>query len=281
MSKQWSAASLAEVYHWACMSELQALKPGNVHIFADGHGMTIQDFFKSADATALLIAQEHIDVGQRIYLAVEATQKAVALNTNLGLILLCAPLIHTALHANHQLSFAENLQETLAKLTIDDARLVAKAIVLAQPAGLGNVATHDVNDQPNVSLLALMVAAQGQDRIAWQYANAYQDILGFGLTQYTTALSRWDNQAWATCALYLSFLAYQPDSHIVRKYGIKVAEEVMVEAQALELEFNLSLNPKLVQKKLLAWDASLKSRNINPGTSADLTVASLLASCLV
>ena len=70
MNKQWSAAALAKAYHWACMSELQALKPGNVHMFADGHGMTIQDFFKSADATAWLIAQDHIGVGQRIYLAV-------------------------------------------------------------------------------------------------------------------------------------------------------------------------------------------------------------------
>jgi triphosphoribosyl-dephospho-CoA synthase len=281
MSKQWSAAALAEAYHWACMAELQALKPGNVHIFADGHGMTIQDFFKSADATALLIAQDHIGVGQRIYLAVEATQQAVALNTNLGLILLCAPMIHAALHSNPQKSFAEDLLTTLDQLTIDDARLTARAIVLAQPAGLGSVATNDVNDQPSVSLLALMVAAQEKDRIAWQYANAYQDILGFGLEKYTAAMSRWDNQAWATCALYLSFLAYQPDSHIVRKHGINVATEVMVEAQALEVEFNLSSNPKLVQKKLRAWDASLKSRNLNPGTSADLTVACLLASCLV
>ena len=281
MSKQWNSATLAEAYHWACMSELQALKPGNVHIFADGHGMTIQDFFKSADVTASLIAQDHISVGQRIYLAVEATQQAVALNTNLGLILLCAPMIHAALHSNPQKSFAENLQTTLAQLTIDDARLAARAIVLAQPAGLGSVATNDVNDQPSVSLLALMGAAQEQDRIAWQYANAYQDILGFGLEHYTAAMLRWDNQAWATCALYLSFLAYQPDSHIVRKYGINVAAEVMVEAQVLKMEFSLSTNPKLVQKKLLAWDASLKSRNLNPGTSADLTVACLLASCLI
>lgn len=281
MRKHWSSEALVEAYHWACMSELQALKPGNVHIFSDGHGMTIQDFFKSADATAPLIAQETISVGQRIYLAVEATQQAVGLNTNLGLILLCAPLIHAALQANHQCSFAESLQMTLGQLTIEDARLVAMAIVLAKPAGLGNVPRHDVHEQPNVSLLALMITAQDQDRIAWQYANAYQDILGFGLAQYTTAMSRWNNEAWATCALYLSFLAYKPDSHIVRKYGIQVATGIMVEAQALEMEFNLSSNPKLVQKKLLAWDASLKGRNINPGTSADLTVACLLASCLV
>ncbi|MGZ8262370.1 MAG: triphosphoribosyl-dephospho-CoA synthase, partial [Methylotenera sp.] len=40
-------------------------------------------------------------------------------------------------------------------------------------------------------------------------------------------------------------------------------------------------NPKLVQQKLLDWDKSLKIRNINPGTSADLTVACLLATFLV
>jgi triphosphoribosyl-dephospho-CoA synthase len=31
---------------------------------------------------------------------------------------------------------------------------------------------------------------------------------------------------------------------------------------------------------LLSWDAALKSRGINPGTSADLTVATLFASSL-
>jgi triphosphoribosyl-dephospho-CoA synthase len=32
-----------------------------------------------------------------------------------------------------------------------------------------------------------------------------------------------------------------------------------------------------MQSPLLEWDASLKRRDINPGTSADLTVATLLA----
>jgi triphosphoribosyl-dephospho-CoA synthetase len=36
-----------------------------------------------------------------------------------------------------------------------------------------------------------------------------------------------------------------------------------------------------MQKQLLAWDAALKVRNINPGSSADLTVACLLAAYLV
>ena len=88
---------LAIAFKSACMAELEALKPGNVHLFADGHGMTITDFIKSADATALVIAQPNLSVGERILHAVQATQNAVGLNTNLGIILLCAPLIHAAL----------------------------------------------------------------------------------------------------------------------------------------------------------------------------------------
>jgi len=281
MSKVFTETQLSVLYHWACMSELQALKPGNVHIFADGHGMTIDDFIKSADVTAPLITQSNLSVGRRIYLAVEATQHTIGLNTNLGLILLCAPLIHTALHADVNLSLAQNLQLTLNQLNIEDARLAAEAIVLAKPAGLGDALVHDVHEIPDVSLLNLMTAAQNYDRVAWQYANAYEDIVEFGLTQYKTAMERWGNEAWATCSLYLSFLAYQPDSHVTRKYGAAIAGQVMVEAQELDAEFKGAINPKLVQKKLLTWDASLKSRKINPGTSADLTVASLLASCLV
>ncbi|MES2501179.1 MAG: triphosphoribosyl-dephospho-CoA synthase, partial [Pseudomonadota bacterium] len=44
--------------------------------------------------------------------------------------------------------------------------------------------------------------------------------------------------------------------------------------------FNISGNPKLYQAKLLAWDNELKQKQVNPGTSADLTVASLFAHAL-
>ncbi|MEY4929079.1 MAG: hypothetical protein RL279_818, partial [Pseudomonadota bacterium] len=49
--KPLSPAVLTQAYRNACLAELQAIKPGNVHVFADGHGMTVHDFIKSADAT--------------------------------------------------------------------------------------------------------------------------------------------------------------------------------------------------------------------------------------
>lgn len=278
--KRHTSAQLAAAYKNACMAELQALKPGNVHAFADGHGMTIYDFINSADASATLIAQADFTVGERIFNAVEATQKSVGMNTNLGLILLCASIIHAALHGSETQTLQQSLRAVLQQLTIEDARLTGRAIVLAAPAGLGNVAENDVNNKPSITLLEMMQSAESRDRIAWQYSHEFLDIFGYGLNRYNEAFAKWDNQAWATTALYLGFVANQADSHIVRKYGDDLAKLVMAEAKAIEIEYWAIDNPKLIQKKLLEWDASLKLRKINPGTSADLTVATLLAAFL-
>lgn len=281
LSQKLTSEQLANAYKAACMAELQALKPGNVHIFSDGHGMTIHDFIKSAEASAAVIAQPNLSIGERIYYAVEATQKAVGLNTNLGVILLCAPLIHAALNGDNTLTLSQNLTHTLSQLNVQDAVLAAKTIVIANPAGLGKTAQHDVNETPNVSLLALMCFSADKDRIAWQYAHSYQDIFEFGLQRYNQSMIRWQNPAWAATAIYLGFLARNLDTHIVRKYDKTLAADVMTEAQGFEANFLAAENPKLVQKKLLDWDTSLKKRNINPGTSADLTVASLLTALMV
>ncbi|WP_047549822.1 triphosphoribosyl-dephospho-CoA synthase [Methylotenera sp. G11] len=280
-SGKFTPLQLAAAYKAACMGELQALKPGNVHAFADGHGMTVQDFILSADVTAEIITRAGLTPGERIFLAAEATKKAVGQNTNLGVLLLCAPIIEAAMHVSASQSLAQCLNQALSALTVSDAEYVSKAIVLASPAGLGTADQHDVHEKPHVSLLEMMRSAQDRDRISWQYANSFQDIMAFGITRYTDALIKWGNPAWSATALYLSFLAHYPDTHVVRKYGAAFAESLMQEASVFEQLHLAAENPKLVQKKLLDWDASLKQRGINPGTSADLTVATLLVSELL
>jgi triphosphoribosyl-dephospho-CoA synthase len=276
-----SPDQLALAYRQACMQELQALKPGNVHIFADGHRMTIHHFIKSADASADILCQPDLTVGERIFGAVKATQKAVGLNTNLGIILLCAPLVQARLQSHQFQSLSESLNQVLNDLTVDDGMLASQAIVLANPAGLGSVSQYDVHLPVEVNLHEMMRAAQHVDRIAWQYANAFLDILGYGVQHYDEAMAKWQNTAYATTAVYLGFLTHQLDTHVIRKHGTSLAMTVMAEAQAIEVEFSAIENPKLMQKKLMDWDASLKARNLNPGTSADLTVASLLAKSLI
>ena len=77
---------IAEAFRWACLAELDAPKPGNVHIFADGHRMTAAEFVASADAAAPHLSASGARVGARILGAVEATFEAVGANTNLGII---------------------------------------------------------------------------------------------------------------------------------------------------------------------------------------------------
>jgi triphosphoribosyl-dephospho-CoA synthase len=276
-----SAEYCARAYQAACMAELQALKPGNVHVFADGHGMTIAHFIKSTDATSATVANCELSIGERILESVRATQQVVGQNTNLGLLLLCVPLIAAAMQQQHGQSLENSLNEVLEKSTLVDAVTVAQAIVLASPAGLGQVKQSDVHATPTITLLEMMKLAQFRDRIAWNYANQFTDVLWFGVHRYRDAMLRWDNAAWATTALYLGFLSGQPDTHIVRKYGEAVASVVMQEAADYELKYWQIDNPKLVQKSMLDWDKSLKQRGINPGTSADLVVATLLADNLL
>lgn len=268
---------ISQYYQSACLDELQALKPGNVHIFADGHRMVVQDFFKSAEASAQIIAKENLSVGARIFDAVQATYTKVGMNTNLGIILLCAPLIQAALMPDSEYSLRTNLQKVLENLTVEDAKLVAKAIVLANPAGLESSDQHDVNHEPQVNLLEMMRYAELHDRIAWQYTHQFETIFESGLSFYQEAMQLWDNHAWATTWIYLNFLSLYPDSHVVRKYGDQLAQKVLTESLDVKLKVLTAGHPKLEKKLLLNWDAYLKERNINPGTSADLTVATLLA----
>lgn len=261
---------IAQTFETACLAELQAIKPGNVHVFADGHGMVVEDFVKSAAAAASVIAMPGFSVGERIREAVSATWQAVNCNTNLGIILLCAPMIHAVIHKT-------SLPKVLAGLTVADAIDAYQAIVQASPAGLGRSERHDVRDKPSVTLLQAMQQAENQDRIAWQYTHDFEDIFRFGLRRYAACLNQWDNETWATTATYLGFMAEFPDSHIVRKHGMVVAMELQQQARQHEMNMLAYENPKKYLGELLRFDRQLKQNGLNPGTSADMTVATLLA----
>lgn len=262
---------VAAAYLEACLLELKALKPGNVHVFADGHGMTVAQFEASARASAPIMGEPGLAVGERIYLAVAAARAVADRNTNLGIVLLCAPLAQAAL-AEPAAALRDVLGRVLARLDVDDAAEAYAAIRLADPGGLGRSDAHDVQDVPTVTLLQAMIAARERDRIASQYANGYADIFDFGLGRLRDALRLAGDEAWATTAVYLGFLARFADSHIARKFGPARAEGVRRRAETLA-----AAEPAGHVDDLLRLDGELKAAGLNPGTSADLTVATLFA----
>ena len=269
---------IAEAFKWACLAELDAPKPGNVHLFADGHRMTAAEFAASADAAAPHLSAARAGVGKRILRAVEATIETVGANTNLGIVLLCAPLATAAEDDKSELR--ASLIDVLQSLDMNDAELAYRAIVLAAPAGLGRSARHDVFAAATVSLLDAMAEAADGDRIARQYVTGFSDIFELGLPRFEQAARRYADLRWATLATYLEFLSAFPDTHIVRKYGADAACRIRDAAAVFRRSFAATQNPDRLLPDLLAWDAALKADGINPGTSADLTVATLFASRL-
>jgi triphosphoribosyl-dephospho-CoA synthase len=269
---------VAEAFRWACLTELDAPKPGNVQVFADGHRMTAAEFVASADAAAPPLSAAGARVGARILGAVEATSAAVGSNTNLGIILLCAPLAAAAERAISDLR--TSLVEVLQRLDTKDAEFAFRAIVLAAPAGLGRSERHDVFGPATVSLLDAMAEASDRDRIARQYATRFSDVFDIGLPCLEAVVRRDADLRWATLATYLDLLSAFPDTHIVRKYGSVTAERVRQTAAKFRRSLQATENPETLLPDLLTWDAALKADGINPGTSADLTVATLFANRL-
>jgi triphosphoribosyl-dephospho-CoA synthase len=270
---------VARAFHDSCLAELEALKPGNVHRFGDGHQMNVVDFEKSARAAATPLAQSGLTVGGRIGRAVAATVAAVGQNTNLGIVLLAAPLAEAALGAGPG-DLRQRLAEVLACLSVEDAREAYGAIRLAKPGGLGEAPRHDVAAEPDVTLLEAMREAEARDRIAWNYTHDFADIFDFGLARLAGGMDRWQSLPAATSFVYLGFLATIPDTLIARKFGASQAATVRQEAQNLEARFAECANPQAVEPDLVAFDRSLKAAGLNPGTSADLTVATLFAASL-
>jgi triphosphoribosyl-dephospho-CoA synthase len=271
--------AVAQRFHDACLAELDALKPGNVHRHGDGHGMRVADFEKSAAAAAPLIGRSGLTVGARIRLAAEATRIAVGQNTNLGIILLTAPLAEAALGKGGG-DLKARLARVLQALSVEDAREVYQAIREMGPGGLGKAPEHDVASEPKVTLLEAMRAAEARDRIAWNYTNAFADIFDLGLKWLKGARERWKDASWAVTRVYLGFLAHVPDTLIERKFGERIAARVREEARPIESGLIQSAAPEAMTAPLMAFDGALKERGLNPGTSADLTVATLFAAAL-
>lgn len=262
---------VAQAFHAACLAELSALKPGNVHVFAAGHGMETAHFEAAAAAAAPALAAAGT-VGARVRAAVEASLAVAGCNTNLGILLLCAPL---AVAAESGGPLRARLAQVLERLDLADAEDTFRAIAAASPGGLGAASEADVRAPASVTLRQAMALAEDRDAIARQYVTDYADIFALGIP----ALAGGPLERERIEDAFLAFLATLPDSHIARKFGPEVAEAVRLEAVALRGRLD-GLQPSGRHDALLAFDTSLKDRGLNPGTSADLTVASIFAALI-
>ena len=273
--------SLGQCAAIACTLEATIPKPGNVHRSADFEDCTFTDFLLSAHAIArpFDLANE-LTTGQLVLQSVQATRQLVSTNTNLGLILLMAPLAKSQLvHPEYRIT-QQNAYEVLQHLTTDDASDVFEAIRLAQPGGMGSAAEYDINEQQiPATLLAAMRAASDRDLIAAQYVNGYEQLFKCIVPSLQRSQAKKESIVDYVIRTFLEFLAEYPDSLIARKLGVEFSKQVSCRAAGV-LAVGEGDNPDYLQA-LSDFDFWLRSdgNRRNPGTTADFIGAGLFV-CL-
>jgi triphosphoribosyl-dephospho-CoA synthase len=262
----------AECVSLACLLEATAPKPGNVHRGADFDDLTFTDLAVSGTVIGPILARAgEMGVGQAILKAVEATRDLVGTNSNLGMVLLLAPL--AAVPRDEPLR--EGVAKLLRGLHAEEARSIWAAIALAKPGGMGQVATHDVAGPAPEDILEAMRLAAGRDRIAAQYANEFTEVFDVVVPQLVESAERFGTLTEAIVYTHVRLMAELPDTLIARKAGSEVAERsAQFARQVLEAG---GPGDETYYEALADFDFWLRSdgRRRNPGTTADLIAAGL------
>lgn len=262
----------------ACLLEASAPKPGNVSPGRHFTDVRYEHFLASAAAIGAAFAEAgNRSVGDTILRAAQATSRWTRSNTNLGIVLLLAPLARAATSGGE---LRAALRQVLASTTVADARDVYGAIRLASPGGLGGAAEQDVHDEPTVTLLEAMTLAAGHDGIAREYATAFE--VTFETAVPALMRGRGDRLSWDDVVVetFMTVLAASPDTHVARRGGPELAADIS--QRAADVLRAGGVRSDEGRKALGYFDHSLRDpRNIgNPGTTADVTAAAIFVALL-
>jgi len=276
----------------ACLLEVNAPKPGNVSPRGDFDDTTYDDFVASSAAinTALGTAGSR-PLGKTILLAIEATRAVTATNTNLGIVLLFAPLARAAAAITSGGNWTDRriidrqrlrraLADVLVSTTVDDARHAYAAIRLASPGGLGSTSQQDVAAEPTIPLTEAMRLAADRDGIAREYVTDFHATFELGAPALDAAHR--DGLDWSDAIVetFLTLLATYPDTHIGRRADADLA--AIVSAQARDALGAGGVRSSSGRAAIERMSIALRGeRNrANPGTTADITAAAIFVSLL-
>ena len=284
---------------------MSAEKPGNVNLASSFENTRVEHFLASAVAAGptfqeaayrgIMVAQNRLSVGKvglgelirGCAVDIDAWQKGG--NTILGTVMLFVPLAvaagMTPLKENYSLDFAvlrRNIDLAVKATTAWDSVNLYEAVGIASPSGLNDAPDLDVTDptskerllRENVSLFEVFKIAAGYDDICYEWVNNYP--VTFDLA-YPYLMKELESKPLNTAIVhtFLKILAERPDTFIARKVGVEKAREVSEDAKAVLVLGGLETAEG--RKSLTEFDKKLRSsrHTCNPGTTADLTAATL------
>jgi triphosphoribosyl-dephospho-CoA synthase len=281
LRERWRDAEIATAAQLACLLEAAAPKPGNVSPGRAFRDMAYEDFLASAAAVGppFLRAGENA-IGTTVRDAVAATERWTRANTNLGMVLLLAPLARAASRvAAEDGDAAGALREQVAcvldETTVADASDVFAAIRRAAPGGLGTAPDQDVANEPTLPLTAIMALAAGRDDVAREYDTVFQTT--FELAVPALGRARAAQLGWneAIVETFLTILAARHDTHVRRRGGDALAADVS--RRAIEALAAGGVRTERGRRTIEQMDVALRTADnlANPGTTADLTTAAI------
>lgn len=271
-------------------------KPGNVHRTRDFDDMVFEDFIISGIVIGDVITdlaektQENRDnlseigLGRHILDAVSETNKWVLNNTNLGIVMMTSVLASAASISDNIKELRLNVEKVMNATTVQDALDLYDAINLASAGGMGSQSEYDVNsDSAKQELIAnsqtmfdVLKISAGWDDLAGEMTTGMPIVFSLGYPTYEKYRNT-DSMNYASVLTFLTILSKIPDTLICRKYGKELGEKVSAHvAQVLEHEGEDDFHDRIVQ-----LDNELFESHENPGTSADLTAASIMVYYLV
>lgn len=271
--------SIEQCVSLACLLDVTTPKPGNVHRGADFHDMTFFDFVCSAVAIGPVMAcAPRQRLGQTVLRSIQATRRVTSANTNLGIVLLLAPLaacVELGTGRSGLPKLKTDVESLLDALVPADGTDVYAAIRLAKPGGLGASDKMDVHEETSpTDLLEAMAYAAERDQVAREYITGFS----FTIESITPRLCDRCGDLGLIPGILDTFLwvmSWQPDSLIRRKCGEKMAAQ----ASHLAAKTLSSGTPESdpYHQALAEFDFWLRSdgNRRNPGTTADLVTAAV------
>ena len=270
-----SSELIAAAAQCACLLEVMAPKPGNVSRGRDLPGLTYRDFVLSALALgrAFRFARRR-RVGRLILDAVSETRRLVRTNTNLGMVLLMAPLARAAAMPGRT-PLRARLRRVLRELDRRDARDAYEAIRIARAGGLGRVDQQDVHRPPTATLLECMRLASTRDAVAREYADDYRVTFEIALPLLLRARDGHRPLTIAVAETSLRLLARIPDTLIARKQGAAIARRVSRRAASVLAAGGPATTAG--RRSLARFDRGLRTARppLNPGATADIVATAL------
>lgn len=263
-------------------------KPGNVHRTRDYDDMEFEDFVISGIVIGDTIREACADVdvenpqlGRYILQAVAETDRWIKNNTNLGIVMMTTPIAVAAAISSDFDEIRGNVKLLMSNTSVDDACDLYDAINIADAGGMGDQDEYDVASdnaknelrENSQTMYDVLKISAPWDMLAREMTSDMPAVFEIGYPTYHELKSeKSKNEA---CVLtFLTILSQVPDTLISRKYGSDEALKISMMTRDL---LKLKDQPDFADK-LKEFDNYLFKNKYNPGTTADLTAASIFVS---